>query len=86
MKNHLQQTVFHAAASYGNLHQLPDRLLTRENLLEADKLGFTAVDMATQTGHLNQVPRALRDLPANLVTAREPSFLVAAEQFEFLHN
>jgi hypothetical protein len=58
-KNKFGQSVFHAAAAYGHLPQIPSRLLTADNLMLPDVHHLTPIDFAFETNHDDQIPRAV---------------------------
>ena len=46
----------HVAATYGKLDQLPQEIITKENLGKHNNFGTNSYHLAARNGHLNQIP------------------------------
>jgi ankyrin repeat protein len=58
-KDYHESTLYHFAADYGHLDQIPKELLTAENLLQPNSSNDTCLHWAAANGHLHQIPREL---------------------------
>jgi ankyrin repeat protein len=58
-KDEHERTLYHRAALFGHLHQIPKELLTAKNLLQPDEDGYTCLHLAAANGHLDKLPKEL---------------------------
>jgi ankyrin repeat protein len=58
-KDEHESTLYHFAADYGYLDQIPKELLTAENLLKPNSSNETCLHFAAMGGHLDQIPKEL---------------------------